>query len=612
MFLKFLSGLFVYLVFLCAGCKQTNKLTEKDYIDFFYAKKWNGDYASTLPLHNLDSMVLRIKADVPLDMQNLACENAYYHLPESPHDTLQSKFLNKIESAFPNDSMHAFVLLLRGYNFGIYYNYDSSFKCLTECYNISIKDKRLVRASDAQLLLGIFSANRNDYPEGIRLVNEAYKMALSLGDNDGGRLIEIMISTAIIYRNIEDYVSEQYWIEKLWDYSFAKSNRSQYQIRAAGYMAENYLRLHQLDSAKYLIDTTFKLMEINKYRSLEGFYLTIRAEIEIEQGNTTAAFLDLKTALHDSAIMLQPRFRTQYNKVLGFAHLAKNKLDSALFYFNKSLISTDTLFQANVESQIAKVYEKKGNIALALSHQSKSINLSNRVLSATKERALERIQLKNEAELKSIEAEYKNKSVRQWEITGIMVFATFFFVSLLEIKRQKQQKLILVKEKEIVEIRERLKTLALEQSENKITVQQNALNESSKLIDFKNTLINSLELRLAEQTASDEEIANFQTEVIPTLRSMRILTQEDWIRFSELFDLQYPKFRINLKIQFSNLSNSETRLFLLIKAGFEANEIASVTGVSMATVYTSRYRLRKKLDLIEENDLEKYVQSFRT
>ena len=80
---------------------------------------------------------------------------------------------------------------------------------------------------------------------------------------------------------------------------------------------------------------------------------------------------------------------------------------------------------------------------------------------------------------------------------------------------------------------------------------------------------------------------------------MHILTPNDWLQFRELFDKQNPKFIIQLKAQYPILTNTEIRLFLLIKAGFEATKIAAVSGVSTNSIYTSRYRLRKKLNLAE-------------
>jgi DNA-binding CsgD family transcriptional regulator len=94
------------------------------------------------------------------------------------------------------------------------------------------------------------------------------------------------------------------------------------------------------------------------------------------------------------------------------------------------------------------------------------------------------------------------------------------------------------------------------------------------------------------------------------LRQMIILTPEDWLRFRELFDKQFPNFIQMLKMRFPSITASELRLFLLIKLGFDAPEMANITGISERSVYIARYRLRQRLGLTKEQDLEAFIQSF--
>jgi len=66
-----------------------------------------------------------------------------------------------------------------------------------------------------------------------------------------------------------------------------------------------------------------------------------------------------------------------------------------------------------------------------------------------------------------------------------------------------------------------------------------------------------------------------------------------------------------VKTQFLEFSPAETRLFLLIKLGFETREIAAVLGISIESIWKARYRMRKKIDLKEMGDLDGFVQRFR-
>jgi DNA-binding CsgD family transcriptional regulator len=49
---------------------------------------------------------------------------------------------------------------------------------------------------------------------------------------------------------------------------------------------------------------------------------------------------------------------------------------------------------------------------------------------------------------------------------------------------------------------------------------------------------------------------------------------------------------------------------MLLKQGFDSKDMADVLGISLAGIKKSRYRLRKKLNLSEEDNLEAFVQVF--
>jgi DNA-binding NarL/FixJ family response regulator len=49
---------------------------------------------------------------------------------------------------------------------------------------------------------------------------------------------------------------------------------------------------------------------------------------------------------------------------------------------------------------------------------------------------------------------------------------------------------------------------------------------------------------------------------------------------------------------------------MLLKQGFDSKDMADVLGISWVGIKKSRYRLRKKLNLSEEDNLEAFVQAF--
>lgn len=74
-------------------------------------------------------------------------------------------------------------------------------------------------------------------------------------------------------------------------------------------------------------------------------------------------------------------------------------------------------------------------------------------------------------------------------------------------------------------------------------------------------------------------------------------------RFKEV----YPEFYEKMTITYPELTSNELRFCALLKLNFSGKEIADFENVSLRTVETRKYRLRKKLQLPSEIDLNKWM-----
>ena len=140
-------------------------------------------------------------------------ENAYYHFPPTTSDSIYYIYLDKCEAAFPHDSVRAMTQATRGHLFYAASKYDTAEVCLQNCYNLSIKGKNLLRASDAIFRRGTIMLNRGQYPKGIQMVTEAYEVAQNTDPTDG-RMFDRILALAVAYRKIEDNEMAFFWSKK--------------------------------------------------------------------------------------------------------------------------------------------------------------------------------------------------------------------------------------------------------------------------------------------------------------------------------------------------------------------------------------------------------------
>ena len=82
-------------------------------------------------------------------------------------------------------------------------------------------------------------------------------------------------------------------------------------------------------------------------------------------------------------------------------------------------------------------------------------------------------------------------------------------------------------------------------------------------------------------------------------------TQEFYERLDKLSDSFYSE----LTSLFPNLSKNEIRLCSLIRLKMDSRNIATLQNITISSLNTSRYRLRKKLNLSEDVDLDDFIQN---
>jgi tetratricopeptide (TPR) repeat protein len=132
------------------------------------------------------------------------------------------------------------------------------------------------------------------------------------------------------------------------------------------------------------------------------------------------------------------------------------------------------------------------------------------------------------------------------------------------------------------------------------------LQEYIRSLREKTEMIASLRERIGLQ-AEAEGIGIDRSMEISQLTQLNILTEEDWKYFRKLFDVVYPGFLVRLKEKLGDLTPAEIRILVLAKLQIPQKEMGDMLGISYNSIRTSRYRLRKKLNLPEEGSLEELV-----
>lgn len=146
--------------------------------------------------------------------------------------------------------------------------------------------------------------------------------------------------------------------------------------------------------------------------------------------------------------------------------------------------------------------------------------------------------------------------------------------------------------------------------------------QSREILEIKNKELTAFTIQLIEK---EEMLANIKTElkaqkkaaegkdnrdIEKIIRKIDHNSNQYWEEFEARFIAVNNQFYENLKKEFPKLSPYDLKICALVKLNFSGKEMAKLLGISVESVNTSRYRLRKKLGLNREDGLWEFISKF--
>jgi len=102
---------------------------------------------------------------------------------------------------------------------------------------------------------------------------------------------------------------------------------------------------------------------------------------------------------------------------------------------------------------------------------------------------------------------------------------------------------------------------------------------------------------------------NDLNEVVARLKSKKLQESRKLIFKENMRELSV-EFLLKIKNKYSNLTKNEIETCMMIHLGFSSEEICNLKAISPLTLKSSRYRIRKKMNLPKEVILKDYLKNF--
>ncbi|SFU76184.1 Tetratricopeptide repeat-containing protein [Pustulibacterium marinum] len=492
---------------------------------------------------------------------------------------------DSLQSPFFKNKIHE--LLGRYYTQHNEYPKALEYYLLAENYFETLKDNH--NLSSIYNGLGILYFDLKEYEKSKQYFNKAYHLYVQIGDKRG---------EGIFYANMGNV----YNINAMYDEALTYQQKSYYvfkSIHDTTNMISSMINLSnikaqtgKIDEAIEQLDTAFELSEANKS--------TLRLKERILL-NYALLYLSLKK--YDKA-----------KKILREHDIVTDSLE----YISGKLDAIDVRIDiANAE----KDFEDVAAYTIAF------YQLKDSVYGAQTKQKIEELKWQNEFDKSRLESELLQSKYQIEKERGtylsytivLVILLSLVIISLVWVLYKNIRNNLKISKISNEKLQEQVKTEQLtienERAENEI-LKLKAVQQTTEL-DAKNREITSINLQLLAKNKIMTDISKVVdrknksvSAIEKDLKSIVFQNQnqeKEWEQFKEVFEKIHPGFFDTIKLKYPQLSATDLRICAYIKIRMSLNETANLLNITLQSLHTSRYRIRKKLNLPSEISLDDFI-----
>ncbi|MCK5402080.1 MAG: hypothetical protein KAJ28_10650, partial [Flavobacteriaceae bacterium] len=286
-----------------------------------------------------------------------------------------------------------------------------------------------------------------------------------------------------------------------------------------------------------------------------------------------------------------------------------NKYDQSLY--NKEEIRLDFLKSKQQFLEATQKVDKAYVVLKEVNRLSDSINQANTSKSKERIAIINELILDRSRNSFKIEKAHKETIIRsqQLKLWIISITAISFVGLLTALYLRRRGRIVIAKNKQLI-AEQNLKITDLDNKQ----LQSEIESKQRDLSDFAINLSQNQEWAkvLADKfdqlkTANGKErktlLDDFEQEI-----NNKIKFDHDTEDFYQRLDKLSDSFYSVLHTKYPSLTKTEIRLCSLIRLKINSHAIANLQNIALSSLNTSRYRLRKKLNLSEDDNLDKFIQ----
>ena len=375
-----------------------------------------------------------------------------------------------------------------------------------------------------------------------------------------------------------------------------------------------YEESEQLDLALHYFQNTLQLAREEDLPLTESACMTNIGSVVLKKKDFEASLQYLDTA----EVLFKQHDRWDgyvYNcgkKGEAFNYL--NQRDSALFYFREQYeVGKKIGLKTQVLEAIMSLrmfYEEGNEPALGLQYANEALQIKDEISEVSKLEYVDMLSYELNVQEKELQLEHAKhqKEIQRirmiyWAIVGVLILA-LALLALFRLQSNIRRKSIIVRQKEA------LIKANNEKHEQELFFKNKELRQLSNYILQKRDFIEILKKEIDEikKMNLNAAVVKKMNGVLNILNGQLNLSKDNEILQLNMEEIQ-KYFLLRLKDQYPNLTHGDIKLLSLLALNMSSKEIAPIVGISVDSVHTKRYRLRKKLNLPSDVNFSQFLQN---
>jgi len=399
-------------------------------------------------------------------------------------------------------------------------------------------------------------------------------------------------------------------------------------------LGSTYRDFNKDEKSKVYLDSCYLYIDLSP-KNENVYYLKFEeAGVNNSQGKYQEA-LDSMLAIQPWFEKNRPDFQVLLMAQIGDSYLALKNPTKAEFYYHQSIniskqYKSHIDFVPTIYQRLSDLYLSKKDYKNAFSSLKKEQELDALFFDSRSKNNLSLLEIKDEfrsekQKQKQLNQEQRIANLEQEERLNFMenmvlvvLIVSLIFIGILyfnHIRRKHKVEKALIKKKRELEVKQtnELRELEIQQANE---LREMEIQQANELLELKNKELATSSLKLIEK---DEVLATLKDrlsqgngdikahDLKKIVRSISNSNAQNWEEFEARFMSVNKEFYIKLNDRYPKLSRGDQKLCALVKLNLSSKEMAKLLGISIESVHTNRYRLRKKLGLVREVSLTEFV-----